>query len=215
MYRPSKINTKICFFEIRHVRTKYVYFLFRLNFDIGFFIKPSQNRLCIWTISQEQFDLDCNFWGSLPFKVTTVGNSAWNSRPIKMTSKMMSYNLIANAWMIRNLKLWWLLARCVIYINRTVGSTFYIFRFGCLQATISELLVFRKFNPVFRIQNQRSCSCRLPTVITRKRWLFLWGKIILCLIYHRFSHFNLYTFSFNFYYRINCKRKQKKKCKKA
>ena len=28
------------FFEIRHTRSKYVYFLFRLNFDFGFFIKP-------------------------------------------------------------------------------------------------------------------------------------------------------------------------------
>ena len=26
-------------FEIRHIRTKYVYFLFRLNFDFGFFYK--------------------------------------------------------------------------------------------------------------------------------------------------------------------------------
>ena len=26
------------FFEIRHIRTKYVYFLFRLNFDLGFFL---------------------------------------------------------------------------------------------------------------------------------------------------------------------------------
>ena len=28
------------FFEIRHMRTKYIYFQFRLNFDFGFFIKP-------------------------------------------------------------------------------------------------------------------------------------------------------------------------------
>ena len=28
------------FFEIRHIRTEYVYFLFRLNSDFGFFIKP-------------------------------------------------------------------------------------------------------------------------------------------------------------------------------
>ena len=28
------------FFELRHVRTKYVYFLLWLNFDFGFFIKP-------------------------------------------------------------------------------------------------------------------------------------------------------------------------------
>ena len=27
------------FFEIRHIRTKYNYFLFPLNFDFGFFIK--------------------------------------------------------------------------------------------------------------------------------------------------------------------------------
>ena len=28
------------FLKIRHIRTKYVYFLFRLNRDFGFFIKP-------------------------------------------------------------------------------------------------------------------------------------------------------------------------------
>ena len=28
------------FFDIDHMRTKYVYFLFRLNSDFGFFIKP-------------------------------------------------------------------------------------------------------------------------------------------------------------------------------
>ena len=33
-------------FEIRHLRTKYVYFLFRLNFDFGSIIKPRRNRLC-------------------------------------------------------------------------------------------------------------------------------------------------------------------------
>ena len=37
-------------FEIRHIRTKYVYFLFQLNFDFGFFIKPWRSRLCIWLI---------------------------------------------------------------------------------------------------------------------------------------------------------------------
>ena len=61
------------FFEICHIRTKYVCFQFRLNFDFSFFIKLWRNRLCIWTISQERVDLDCNFWGSLPFKLTTVG----------------------------------------------------------------------------------------------------------------------------------------------
>ena len=46
VYRPSKsicnqINTgQDLFFEIRHIRTKYLYFLFRLNYDFGFFIKP-------------------------------------------------------------------------------------------------------------------------------------------------------------------------------
>ena len=64
-------------FEIHHIRTKYVYFLFRLNFDFGFFIKPWRNRLCIWTISQERMDLDCNLWGSLLFKITTVGEVWW------------------------------------------------------------------------------------------------------------------------------------------
>ena len=38
---------KSIFFEIRHIRTKYVYFLFRLNFDFGFYIKPLRNGLCI------------------------------------------------------------------------------------------------------------------------------------------------------------------------
>ena len=28
------------FFEIRHIRTKYLYFLFQLNFDFRFFIEP-------------------------------------------------------------------------------------------------------------------------------------------------------------------------------
>ena len=48
------------FYEIRHVRTKYVYFLFRLHYDFGSFTEPWRNRLCIWTISQERGDLDCN-----------------------------------------------------------------------------------------------------------------------------------------------------------
>ena len=48
------------FFEIRDRGTKYVYFLFRFNFDFGFFIKPWRKRLCTWTISQERADLDCN-----------------------------------------------------------------------------------------------------------------------------------------------------------
>ena len=29
-------------FEIRYIRTKYVYFLFRLNFDFGFFINHDE-----------------------------------------------------------------------------------------------------------------------------------------------------------------------------
>ena len=65
-------------FEIRHIRTKYVYLLFRLKFDFGFFIKPWRNRLCIWIISYERVDLDCNLWGSLPFKLTTVGEVWWH-----------------------------------------------------------------------------------------------------------------------------------------
>ena len=61
------------FFEICYIRTKYAYFLFWLNFDFGFFIKSWWNRLCIWIISQERVDLDCVISGSLPFKLTTVG----------------------------------------------------------------------------------------------------------------------------------------------
>ena len=65
------------FFEIRHIKTKYVNFLFRLNFDFDFFIKPWRNRLCIWTVPLKRVDLDCNFWGSPPFKLTTVGEVWW------------------------------------------------------------------------------------------------------------------------------------------
>ena len=64
-------------FEIHHIRTKYVYFLFQFNFNFSFFIKPWRNRLCIWTTSQKRVDLDCNFWGSLPFKLTTIGEVWW------------------------------------------------------------------------------------------------------------------------------------------
>ena len=41
-FTSHQINAKICFFFfflIRHIRTNYVYFLFRLNFDFGFFTK--------------------------------------------------------------------------------------------------------------------------------------------------------------------------------
>ena len=43
-YRPSKKHLKSnqyqdLFFEMLYIRTNYVYFLFRLNFDFGFFIK--------------------------------------------------------------------------------------------------------------------------------------------------------------------------------
>ena len=65
------------FFEIRHIRIKYFYFLFRLNFDFGFFRKPWRNRLCIWPFSWERVDLDSNFWGSLPFKLATAGQVWW------------------------------------------------------------------------------------------------------------------------------------------
>ena len=65
------------FFEIRHIRTKYVFFLFRLNYDFGFFIKPWRNRMCIESISQEKADLDCIIWGSLLFKLNTVGEVWW------------------------------------------------------------------------------------------------------------------------------------------
>ena len=73
------------FFEIRHIRTKYVYFLFRLNLDFDFFIKPWRKRLCIWTVPLERVDLDCNFWGSPPFELTTVGE-VWGlmTSPIKV-----------------------------------------------------------------------------------------------------------------------------------
>ena len=38
----KSIPRSVLFFEIRHIRTKYVYFffLFQLSFDFGFFIKP-------------------------------------------------------------------------------------------------------------------------------------------------------------------------------
>ena len=36
------------FFKIRHIRTKYVYFLFRFNFDFGFFIKHEQFHKKEW-----------------------------------------------------------------------------------------------------------------------------------------------------------------------
>ena len=65
------------FFEIRYIRTKYDYFPFWLNFDFGFFIKPWRNRLCIWIISLETVDADCIISGSLPFKLTTVGEVWW------------------------------------------------------------------------------------------------------------------------------------------
>ena len=36
-------------FEIRHIRrTKYVYFLFRLNLDFGFFIKPTVMKQTVY-----------------------------------------------------------------------------------------------------------------------------------------------------------------------
>ena len=79
------------FFEIHHIRTKYVYFLIRLNFDFSFFIKPWRNRLCSWTISQERVDLDCNFWGSLPFKLTTVGEVWW---PLQLLTYLGKWNEI-------------------------------------------------------------------------------------------------------------------------
>ena len=41
------------FFEIRHIKTKYVYFLFRLNFDFGFFIKPWRNRLYLLNVARK------------------------------------------------------------------------------------------------------------------------------------------------------------------
>ena len=74
------------FFEIRYIRTKYVYFLFRLNFYVVFFfIKPWRNRLCIWIISEERVDLDCINSGSLPFKLTTIGEVWRNSGMAKLS----------------------------------------------------------------------------------------------------------------------------------
>ena len=57
------------------MKIKYVYFLFRFNSDFGFFLKPWRNRLCIWTISQERVDLECNFWSSLP--LNPFPNKPW------------------------------------------------------------------------------------------------------------------------------------------
>ena len=74
------------FLEIRYIRTKYVYFLFRLNFDFGFFIKPWRNSLCIWIISQERVDVDCIISGSLPFKHTTFGEVWW---PLQLVFAMI------------------------------------------------------------------------------------------------------------------------------
>ena len=68
-------------------KNKYVYFLFRVNLDFGFFIKSWRNRLCIWTILQERVDLNCNFWSSLPFKLTTVGEVWW---PLQLRTTLYS-----------------------------------------------------------------------------------------------------------------------------
>ena len=68
-----KSISKSVFRSPSHKNKIYVYFPFRLNFDFGFFTKRWRNRPCIWTISQERVNLDCNFWGSLPFKLTAVG----------------------------------------------------------------------------------------------------------------------------------------------
>ena len=110
VYRLSKsicnqINTKTCFFRNPSHQNKYVYFLFRLNFDFGFFIKTKTKQTVYlnniarksgcrlhylkqsafethhcWRglmtspiISQEKVDFDCIISGSLPFKLTTVG----------------------------------------------------------------------------------------------------------------------------------------------
>ena len=42
--QSKKIPRSVFFlFEIRHIRTKYVYFLFRLNFDFGFFTEVTNH----------------------------------------------------------------------------------------------------------------------------------------------------------------------------
>ena len=82
-------------FEIRYIRTKLVYFLFRLNFDFCFFIKPWRNRLSIWIISQERVDLDCITSGSPPFKLTTVERSddlSNNSQTKRMVISFFSFS---------------------------------------------------------------------------------------------------------------------------
>ena len=51
------------FFEIRHIKTKYIYILlvYQLNVHFDFLIKPRRNSFCISTVPPERVDLDCNF----------------------------------------------------------------------------------------------------------------------------------------------------------
>ena len=56
------------FIEICYdIRTKYVYFLFRLNFDFGFFIKTMTKQ----AVYLNNFERKSGF--GHPFKLTTVG----------------------------------------------------------------------------------------------------------------------------------------------
>ena len=95
------------FLEIRHIRPKYVCFLFRLNCDFGFFIKPWPNRLCTWTTSQERVDLDCNFWGCLPFKLTTVGEVWLPLQWIQWKRKRHAGSVIAQSTYSNHITLVW------------------------------------------------------------------------------------------------------------
>ena len=62
VFRNPSHKNKIRLFSIS------VKFLFRFLYKT-----ITKQIVCIWTISQDRVDLDCNFWGSLPFKRTTVG----------------------------------------------------------------------------------------------------------------------------------------------
>ena len=87
------------FLKIRHIRTKYIYFLFQFNFGFGSFIKPWRNKLCIWTILQERVDLECNFWCSLPFKLTNVGEVWWPSNNMECLcsiSQILSFTVLTS-----------------------------------------------------------------------------------------------------------------------
>ena len=83
---------QVLIFEIHHMYKNKIclhnIFCFWFNFDFVFFIKPSQNRLCIWTILQERVDFDCNFLGSLPFKHM---ENIWRNQNLKSTIVTINY----------------------------------------------------------------------------------------------------------------------------